>query len=399
MQGLLTHYAAFFRLPGIPRLLATALVARMPVGMMSLALLMHLRELSGSFAFAGGIVGTYFIAMAVSAPIQGRLADRYGPRGIVIVTGTVQPIALGLLLFAEPLHLSLAAIAPVAVIAGAFVPPISVLTRTLWRHRFESADDRRTAFAVDSVLIEINFTLGPALVGLALLLGTPAMAFGLTWVISACAAPLFVLSGAHRYWKYSPGEAHHLLGPLTEPRLLIAYAASAALTFSFGMLEVGYPGFAARAGMPAFGGALLAICSIGSALGGVAYGGMQFALPLERQLPRLLLLLAVPFGAHALATSAWVLAPLAFVAGLMIAPALTALSLLVTRYAPARYATEAFTWMSTCIVSGVGAGMAVGGQLVEAVGPWGAFASAAAAGVVAALVSLPLQRSHAAPAE
>jgi predicted MFS family arabinose efflux permease len=111
------------------------------------------------------------------------------------------------------------------------------------------------------------------------------------------------------------------------------------------------------------------------------------------------LLLAVPFGAHALATSAWVLAPLAFGAGLMIAPALTALSLLVTQYAPARYATEAFTWMSTCIVSGVGAGMAVGGQLIEAVGPWGAFASAAAAGVVAALVSLPLQRSHAAPAE
>jgi predicted MFS family arabinose efflux permease len=156
---------------------------------------------------------------------------------------------------------------------------------------------------------------------------------------------------------------------------------------------VGYPGFAARAGMPALGGALLAICSVGSALGGVAYGGMHFALPLERQLPRLLLLMAVPFGAHAFAASAWALAPLAFVAGLMIAPALTALSLLVTQYAPARYATEAFTWMSTCILIGVGAGMAVGGQLIEAVGPWGAFASAAAGGVVAALVSLPLQRS------
>ncbi len=139
MRGFLTHYAAFFRLPGVPRLLATALVARMPVGMMSLALLMHLRELSGSFAFAGGIVGTYFVAMAVSAPIEGRLADRYGPRGILIATGFVQPVALGLLLFAQPLHLSLAAIAPLAVVAGAFMPPISVLTRTLWRHRFDDA--------------------------------------------------------------------------------------------------------------------------------------------------------------------------------------------------------------------------------------------------------------------
>jgi MFS family permease len=393
MRGFLTHYATFFRLPGVSRLLATALVARMPVGMMSLALLMHLRELSGSFAFAGGIVGTYFVAMAASAPVEGRLADRYGPRGVLIVTGLVQPVALGLLLFAEPLHLALAAIAPPAVIAGASSPPISVLTRTLWRHRFEQPDERRTAFAVDSVLIEINFTLGPALVGLILLLGTPMLAFGATWVVAASAAPLFFLCGAPRYWKRSPAEAHHLLGPLTEPRLLIVYATSSALTFSFGMLEVGYPGFAARAGIPALGGALLAICSIGSALGGVAYGGMHFALPLEKQLPRLLLLLAIPFGAHALANSAWILAPLALVAGLMIAPALTALSLLVTQYAPARYATEAFTWMSTCIVSGVGAGMAVGGQLIEAVGPWGAFACAAAAGVVAAVVSLPLQRS------
>src|SRR5208282_3705142 len=135
-----------------------------------------------------------------------------------------------------------------------------------------------------------------------------------------------------------------------------------------------------------------AICSIGSALGGAAYGGMHFALPLERQLPRLLLLLAIPFGAHALAASAWSLAPLAFVAGLMIAPALTALSLLVTQYTPTRYATEAFTWMSTCIVSGVGAGMAVGGLIVESIGPWAAFAAAAGAAVVAAMMSLLLQR-------
>jgi predicted MFS family arabinose efflux permease len=380
-------------LPGVPRLLATALVARMPVGMMSLALLMHMRQLSGSFAFAGGIVGTYLVAMAVGAPIQGRLVDRYGPRGILLATGLVQPMALAMLLFAGPLHLALPAIAPLAAIAGAFVPPISVLTRTLWRHRFERADERRTAFAVDSVLIEINFTIGPALVGLLLLFGTPALAFGATWLAAASAAPLFALSGAGRYWKRASADTRRLLGPLTEPRLLITYATSMALTFSFGMLEVGYPGFAARAGVPALGGALLALCSIGSALGGVAYGGVHVALPLERQLPRLLLLLAVPFGAHAFAASAWVLAPLAVVAGLMIAPALTVLSLLVTQYAPAHYATEAFTWMSTCILCGVGAGMALGGQLIEAVGPSGAFAFAAAAAVVAALVSLPLPRS------
>ena len=371
MQRFLKHYAAFFRLPGVPRLLSIALVARMPVGMMSLSLLMHVRELSGSFAFAGGMVGAYLVAMASTAPIQGRLIDRYGPRGVLVATGIVHPAALGLLLFAAPLQLPLTAIAPLAIVAGAFVTPISVLMRTLWRHRFDDPGQRRTAFAMDSVLIEINFTVGPALIGLALLFGTPADAFGITWLVAASAAPLFVFSGAPRYWKRAADEDRHLLGPLTERRLLVVYATSSALTFAFGMLEVGYPGFAARAGMVAFGGALLAVCSTGSAIGGIAYGGLPFALPLERQLPRLLL---------------------AFVAGLLIAPALTALSLLVTQYAPTRYDTEAFTWMSTCIVIGVGAGMAVGGQLVESVGPWAAFASAGAAGIVAAFVSSALRR-------
>jgi MFS family permease len=393
MQRFLEHYAAFFRLPGVARLLGVALVARMPVGMMSLSMLVHLRELSGSFAFAGGMVGTYLVAMASTAPIQGRLIDRYGPRGVLLVTGVVHPTALGLLLFAAPLHLPLAALAPLAMAAGAFITPISVLTRTLWRHRFADPGQRRTAFAIDSVLIEINFTVGPALIGLALLFGTPAEAFGMTWIVAASAAPLFILSGAPRYWKRTLGEERHLLGPLTDPKLLVAYATSGALTFAFGMLEVGYPGFAARAGALALGGGLLAICSTGSALGGLAYGGLHFTLPLERQLPRLLLAFAVPLGAHALVTAPWLLAMLAFIAGLLIAPALTALSLLVTQYAPERYATEAFTWMSTCIVTGVGAGMAVGGQLVEAVGPWAAFASGSAACVVAAFVSTPLQRA------
>ena len=391
MQRLLSRYTAFFGLPDVWRLFAIALIARMPVGMMTFALLMHLRELSGSFAFAGGAVGTYLVAMACAAPVVGRVVDRYGPRGTLIVTGTVQPLLLGLLLLARPLGLTGATIATTTMIAGAFSPPISVLTRTLWRHRFDREEDRRTAYAVDSVLIEFNFTVGPALIALVLLLGTPAAALGLTLLFVVSAAPLFLLSPARRYWKLARDADRHLLGPLTEPRLLLTYATSGALTFGFGMLEVAYPGVGTARGSPALGGALLAICSIGSACGGFAYGGMHFSLPVERQLPRFLLAMAVPTALQAFVDSPWALAPLAFVAGLLIAPSLTALSLLVIRYAPGRYATEAFTWMSTCIVTGVGTGMAVGGQLVEAHGPSVAFVTAGAAGVVAAILSLSLR--------
>ena len=161
-------------------------------------------------------------------------------------------------------------------------------------------------------------------------------------------------------------------------------------TFCLGLLEVGYPGFAAAAGVTALSGVLLAINSIGSALGGLAYGGLHLAMTLERQLRRVLLLLAVAIAVQALVTSTWLLAVFAFVAGMFIAPALTATTLLVTANAPPRYATEAFTWSATCIVTGVGAGMAVGGELVERADAHLVFVvSAAAALVVAALTLRP----------
>jgi len=391
MQRFLKRYAVFFRLPDVVRLLAIVLVARMPIGMMSLALLLHLRALSGSFAFAGGVVGGYMVAMACAAPVIGRIVDRRGPRGILIVLGIVQPILLGLILFAEPLRLPLATIATVAALTGAFAPPISTVTRTVWRHRFSEDEDRRTAFAIDTVMIEFNFTFGPALIALILLLATPQAALAVTWMFATCAVPLFLFSPAPRYFRVTRDVERHLLGPLTEPRLLLVYATTAALTFMFGMIEVGYPGFATALGAPALGGALIAFCSIGSAVGGFAYGGMNFSAPVERQLSRFMLAMVPPLALQAWVSSAWLFAVLAFACGLLIAPSLTALTLLVTRRAPERYATEAFTWLSTCVVIGIGAGMAAAGQLVEAAGAWAAFAAAAAACFVATLLSLPLR--------
>jgi predicted MFS family arabinose efflux permease len=78
-------------------------------------------------------------------------------------------------------------------------------------------------------------------------------------------------------------------------------------------------------------------------------------------------MMALPVFLHA-----WVSAPLAFglcafFAGALIAPSIASQSVLVSRLAPSHYATEAFTWSSTFIVSGLGTGMALGGLLVETV--------------------------------
>jgi MFS family permease len=382
-----TRYREFLRHPDVAAIFAVALFTRLPLGTLTLSLLLYVRALTGTFATAGAAVGAYLAASAATAPFLGRWIDRRGPRGALAATGLVSPLALFVLLHAEALGLSSAAIVATAALAGAFAPPITVLTRTVWRHRFDTERDRLTAFALDAVLIELSFTLGPLLIAGLLALATPRAAYAAAWVCCAAAVPLFAVSPALKYWRHEPDAERHFLGPLTEPRLLLVYAATFLFTFSLGLLEVGYAGFATVAGAPALAGILIAANSLGSAAGGLAYGALPAKFPPDAQLPWLLGALALPVALHAVTGSAWMLGALAFVAGALIAPAFTALAMQVTARAPSRYATEAFTWSATCIVSGIGAGNALAGRMLEGAGAPAVFALSAALGAAAAITA------------
>ena len=385
---MLQQYLHFLRLPDVSRLVIVAGLARLPIGVIGLAMLMFLRESLGSFTLAGSVVGASYIAMALCAPVQGRLIDRHGPRVTLLVTGLIQPLAMLALLACVKLELPLAALFACAIVAGAFSSPITVLTRTMWRYRFADEAQRRLAFAIDAVMIEASFMLGPALVAAVIAFAHPTAAYVMAIVIVILALQLFLRSPALQYWKHDAHAERHLLGPLTEPRLLLVFVISFGLTFCFGLLEVGYPGYATHLSLPALGGVLLAINSAGSATGGAIYGGLHPKMSIERQFACTLALMALPLMLHVWVDQIAAFAVVAFLAGMAIAPALTAQTLLVSRLAPAKYATEAFTWSSTFIVSGIGAGMAVGGVLIESVAVKSVFAAGSV--VVAAMAALAL---------
>lgn len=391
LRAAVAQYAWFFGLPDVVRLLAMAVLARMPLGTVTLAMLLHVRALTGSFATAGAAVGVYLASAAATAPFVGRWIDRHGPRAALLVTGIGCPAALLVLWLAKPLALATSTLWLVAGVAGAFSPPISVLTRTMWRHRFTDESTRKTAFALDGVLVEFSFTAGPALIALLLAIGSPSIAFGAAFVFMTLAVPTFVASPALRYWHHDPHAERHLLGPLTERRLLAVFGTAFLLTLALGLLEVAYPGFAAKAQRPPLAGLLIATNSIGSAVGGLVYGGLHVALPRERQLRVFIAFLVLPLALQAYIASAGLLAVVAFVAGLCIAPSLTVVTLLISSYAPARYATEAFTWSATCIVTGIGAGNALGGALLERYDPATVFVASGGAALLAAACSWTLR--------
>jgi MFS family permease len=390
LKTILAKYSEFVRQPDVARLLAVAVVTRMPVGMVGFSMLMFLRASLGSFALAGTAVGANFIALAVAAPIMGRIIDRHGPRRLLWVTGIVQPLAFLTILASAKLGLPFAVVVASAACAGAFAPPITTLTRAVWRQRFEREEDRRTAFALDAVTIEINFTAGPAIMAAILASAGPTPAFCVAIGAVILGTLTFTMSPALRYFRRETGVQRHLLGPLAEPRLWILFAATFGLTVAIGFLEVGYPAYATALGMPAVGGLLLGINSLGSALGGAIYGGLHFKAPVERQLAGAMALMVVPLLLHTVVAPGALFALVAFLAGALIAPSIAAQSTLVSRLAPSHYAAEAFTWSSTFIVSGLGAGLALGGQIVEHAGVRVPFAIGAAIVAAMALLTLAL---------
>ena len=84
-------YLTVWRLPSAPVLLLSGFAGRLPSAMVPLALLLMVQQQTGSYAVAGLASATLGIAMAVMAPVLGRLADRRGPRGVLFAEAAALP--------------------------------------------------------------------------------------------------------------------------------------------------------------------------------------------------------------------------------------------------------------------------------------------------------------------
>jgi MFS family permease len=130
----LDRYWRLTRVPGFLPLGAASVVARLPLGMSSPALLLLVQASTGSYQAAGIAVGCFALASAIGSPARGRLADRFGPTPVLLVTGVAQPIALvGVVLAAPAAAAGLGPMLVAVALAGLLVPPVGPVTRAAWQ--------------------------------------------------------------------------------------------------------------------------------------------------------------------------------------------------------------------------------------------------------------------------
>jgi MFS family permease len=362
------RYARILGTPHVPAMMLAGVVARLPIGIDSLAIVLFLRERTGSYAAAGIVSASFALGGGAGAPLAGRLVDRFGHRAVLVPLSLVHAGGLAMVVGLAFLDAPVAVLVVGGFLAGVAIPPISAAMRPLWRPLLDDDPELLpAAYAMDSIVIELVFVIGPLLTAVATVLLSPAAAIGLAAVLVIAGTLAFTASPPSRAWRPSPDAGGQgWLGALRSPGLQTLVLATLPLGFSFGAIEVTLPAFSDAMATRAWAGVLIAVWSLGSAAGGLYYGARVGSLPLGRTYVGLAFLLPLTYLPLAAAPSVWAMLPLCVLAGVAIAPLLASSNQLVGVVAPAGALTEAFTWPITALVIGVAVGNAAAGALVEA---------------------------------
>ena len=382
-----------------------ALIARLPISMAPLGILLLVQHERDAYSTAGFVTGAFAIGSAAGTPIWGRLMDRMGQTRVLLPTSLISAALLSSVALATVWEAATAMLVALAALAGLSYPPMSPAMRAAWRVIFPDDSSRRVAFALDATSIELIFVGGPLLLS-ALLAFTPPV------------VPLLVTAGlmAGGGVAYCRTDAARRSGPLrakpatatptgpsvrTEgPRSAVTVAGVAtlllvmlALSIGFGQLDTSMAGMAGKLlGGTSQVGLLFAAIAGGSTIGGLVFGARHWPFDERRAVPALLtlfaLLLAVMATLMALpAVSLWFVYPVLVVTGITIAPTLIMQQSLLDHLSPSHRLNEAQAFLSASNTTGAAAGTALAGLLIDFQGLGWSFGGAAIAAALAALIA------------
>lgn len=391
-------YLHVLRTPHAVPMVAAAFIGRLPLSMVGLGSVLLVQDYTGSYALGGGVAAVGAVATAISGPLLGRLADSMGQRRVLLPVLAAFVLAGFCFLFAVRGGWPLWTVFGSAAVAGAGIPPVGSMIRVRWTHLLRGTPRLPTALAMESVIDEFVFIVGPVLVTFLSTTGHTTSgvvtAFGLAVVGSlAFAAQVRTEPPAHGH------ESRRGPSAMRTPGLRVLFVVGLAMGAVLGALEIALVAFADQVGAKSLSGVLIAALAVGSMASGIGWGTAHFRGPVRT---RLLVVLGafVPLSVPlVLIGDLWVMVPFVVLAGVAVSPSLISAFTLAERLVPRVAVTEAFTWIGTALALGVAVGAAVGGRVVDGSGANAAFGVATVAATLAAVSVGFSQRSLVVPAD
>jgi predicted MFS family arabinose efflux permease len=336
-----------------------AIAGRLAQTTMPLTLLLVGEQRLGDFTTAGALVGAYALAGAAAAPVIGRLIDRWGNKALVVLASVSSAAIVGLALMSSAAWMFTA-----VLLAGFTTAPLGAFLRAVVVRALPPGG-QAAALSLDAVTTEVLFVVGPMLAGVTAAAGRPHLALFICAALMLIGAVLFVPAGSggtHRGVESARARVPSLtVARKLSPILVMAMA----LATTIGIVEVSVTARAAQWQVVGSAGVFLGLWAFGSIIGGLAYGSRDWPGTPRAHTLLLLPLVGIGFAVLTPVGSVTVMYPVVVIAGVGIAPALTALARLVGLHAPPGSTTEAFAWLGAATALGGATGVAVAGVIAD----------------------------------
>ncbi len=394
--AMLESYRRVFAHRGSAAFSATGLLARLPISMMTLGIVILVSTLTGSYGLAGQVSAAFVIGNAVVAIPHGRLADRFGQTRVLYVDAVLFALATGLLVRAATGDWGTPWPHVFAALAGATMPQIGSMIRGRWAHVVTDEQERHTAFAVEAVVDEVVFVTGPALVTFLSTIYAPQTGLLVALGLGTVGTVLLALQPRTAPPAH-PAQHERPADPMPWARLLPIALAAVALGGLFGALEVSTVATAADAGHKSSSGLLLAGFSLGSMIAGIVSGAITWRSSDLRRFQLGIGLLAPPMFVLPFLHNLFALGAVLLVVGTTLAPMLIAIVSLLEASTPRSRLTEAMAVFQTGISAGLAPGAYLAGVVADHHGGSPAYWVCVGSGVltlVAALCCRPAQAAH-----
>jgi MFS family permease len=386
MRLMLDSYRRVLARPGAFAFSSAALVARLPISMVGLGIVLLVEERTGSYGLAGTVAAVFVLAEAAFAVLHGRWVDHFGQARVLPLAISVFGAGLALMMLAVEQDWARPWTYVFAAVAGASLPQVGASVRTRWSHLLDEPADKQTAFALEAVLDEVVFVVGPVVVTL-LATGWHPVA-GLSFAVASGVLGTFALA-VQRRTEPPAGRASPAAERSPMPWRLVLPLALVCLTLGalFGAAEVTTVAFAEEQGARWVAGWLLAAWSFGSLVAGLVTGAVVWRSGPDVRLRWGSAAMALAMAPLAFVSSIPLMAVVLLVGGLAIAPTMiSAMTMVEQGVAPGRL-TEGMAILHTGIVAGVAPGASIAGFVVDHHGASAAYAVALAGGILGALAA------------
>ena len=162
----MSNYVRLFSFEGTRAFCISGAIARLPISMMGLGIVLALNHIYNNWTIAGTMSAAYVLSQAAVTPLYAKLFDRFGQRKVGVIALSAQVVCMLSFATAALFHIPLPILFALAILMGVTQFAFGALVRTRWAYTLKNQSDDtllNVAYALESGIDEIVFIFGPIL--------------------------------------------------------------------------------------------------------------------------------------------------------------------------------------------------------------------------------------------